>query len=276
MGRRRVSSEEGILVTYLGVDEAQLARHQREALAREECSNVWFTQDYTVPLLRKLFTDPSAIKILSLGCGVGQDVETMVDLGYDCWGIEPGYRRLVWQSRVHKDRLVVADGRALPFEDQSFDVVLSFGVLEHVGQENLPGIQMAPTVTEERQQFANELIRVTCTEGYIIISTPNKHCPIDFWDHGNPRWGLRPHCPWEQFTVSLRELKIFFITNGRCKEMSVLPLEGAFKFQQVRQRLWGKILYWPGRLFLRIMFHGWFKFLASSPLNPFLIVWVRK
>jgi len=261
---------------YLGVDEAQLARHQREALAAEERSNVWFTQDYTVPLLRRLFADPSGTRILSVGCGVGQDVETMVGLGHDCWGIEPGYRRVAWQSRLHKDRLFVGDGRALPFEDESFDVVLSFGVLEHIGQENVPHLQMAPTVAEERRQFANELIRVTRMEGYIIISTPNKHCPIDFWHHVNRRWGVRPHSPWEQFTVSLGELKTFFISNGGCKEMTVLPLEGAFKVQRLRRRLWGKILYWPGSVFFRIMFHRWFKFLASSPLNPFLIVCVRK
>lgn len=59
---------------------------------------------------------------------------------------------------------VIADGRALPLADRSFDIVFSNSVIEHVGQ---PASQV---------QFANELRRVGCQ---YWVQTPNRRFPVE-------------------------------------------------------------------------------------------------
>lgn len=59
---------------------------------------------------------------------------------------------------------VQADGRNLPFEDKSFDFVLSNAVIEHVGDE------------QDQMRFVSELARVgKCW----VFTTPNRLFPIE-------------------------------------------------------------------------------------------------
>lgn len=60
---------------------------------------------------------------------------------------------------------VKTDGSCLPFPDQSFDLVVSFAVVEHVGNR------------AQQRAFVRELCRVgrTC-----FITTPNRWYPIEF------------------------------------------------------------------------------------------------
>ena len=57
------------------------------------------------------------------------------------------------------------DGSKLPFADKSFDLVVSFAVLQHVGSRY------------QQQQFIDELCRVSHR---CFITTPNRWYPIDF------------------------------------------------------------------------------------------------
>lgn len=59
---------------------------------------------------------------------------------------------------------VTADGRALPFADNSFSIVYSNAVIEHVGP------------ISDQIQFLKELYRVA-PRGY--LTTPNRHFPIE-------------------------------------------------------------------------------------------------
>lgn len=61
----------------------------------------------------------------------------------------------------------------LPFENQSFDVVVSFETIEHVGEE----IQ---------RKFLEEICRVLKPEGTLIMSTPNKAVYTDLVEGENP------------------------------------------------------------------------------------------
>ena len=61
-------------------------------------------------------------------------------------------------------RLVVADGRHLPFADGEFDVAVSNAVVEHVGTE------------DDQRALVHELCRVGRR---VFVSTPNRWFPIE-------------------------------------------------------------------------------------------------
>ncbi len=63
-------------------------------------------------------------------------------------------------------KFIKADGRKLPLESASYDVVHSSAVLEHVGNE------------EKQIQFLSEMWRVARKS--IFITTPNRWFPIEF------------------------------------------------------------------------------------------------
>ena len=42
---------------------------------------------------------------------MGTDVQTLVEVGFDAYGIEPGYRQAAWDNLACKDRLIAADGK---------------------------------------------------------------------------------------------------------------------------------------------------------------------
>src|SRR5207244_5817486 len=116
------------------LSEASLEHWVVETIRWEEDENRRFAIEYTAPILSRLVGPPSAgSKILSVGCGVGTDVEALAELGWDAYGVEPGDRRAAWSRRRDQGRLYVADGRELPFPDASFDAVTAYGVIEHVG-----------------------------------------------------------------------------------------------------------------------------------------------
>ena len=73
---------------------------------------------------------------------------------------------------------VVADGRRLPFADQTFDLVYANAVIEHVGTE------------ADQQRFVDEVARVGRSW---VVTTPNRWFPIEahyhtFFRHWKPGW----------------------------------------------------------------------------------------
>lgn len=60
---------------------------------------------------------------------------------------------------------IQTDGRSLPFPDQSFDLVVSFAVIEHVGSR------------EQQVAFVQELCRVG---KQVCVTTPNRWFPLEF------------------------------------------------------------------------------------------------
>lgn len=62
-------------------------------------------------------------------------------------------------------KYVRADGLSLPFADKSFDLVVSFAVIEHIGSYR------------RQETFVRELLRVGKT---VFITTPNRWYPIEF------------------------------------------------------------------------------------------------
>lgn len=72
-----------------------------------------------------------------------------------------------WMEQVYPGlRFVPGDGKNLPFEDASFDLVFSSAVIEHVGS------------FEQQALFLKECYRVA--RKFVFITTPNRWYPIEF------------------------------------------------------------------------------------------------
>lgn len=118
-------------------------------------------------ILRRLGFDltPEA-RILDLGCGAGKTVYALRDAGYaNVVGFDiKDYLAL----RDPRDRSLFTIGSPestrLPYDDNSFDVVLSEQVLEHV---------------MDQVGFLRELHRILRPGGYSLHALPARYCPIE-------------------------------------------------------------------------------------------------
>jgi 2-polyprenyl-6-hydroxyphenyl methylase / 3-demethylubiquinone-9 3-methyltransferase len=90
---------------------------------------------------RKLFTDlkiaPQGCAALEVGCGGGILCEEIARMGFEATGIDPSAQSLhIAINHAHASGLEInyekGTGEALPFQDNSYDVVFCCDVLEHV------------------------------------------------------------------------------------------------------------------------------------------------
>ena len=87
-------------------------------------------------LFKELTKDISGNKCLEVGCGRGSISSYFADAGFDCTLLDYSQSVLdtaqkIFKRNNHKAQFVNGDANALPFEDESFDVVVSIGLLEH-------------------------------------------------------------------------------------------------------------------------------------------------
>lgn len=121
--------------------------------------------------------------VLDIGCGIGTTVNCLLKDGYDAYGIDLPI--MIEQWRYYKrdtEHYLSCDATNLPFPNNSFDLIMSMGVIEHIGTED-GDCTLRNNYKETRQNYANEILRVIKPGGSIIISCPNKSFPIDI-QHG--------------------------------------------------------------------------------------------
>ena len=99
-------------------------------------------------------------KVLEIGCGRGTLVHRLTMQGLDVVGVETSETRIE-ESRALYGALPIEriSGTALPFQDEQFDLVLSFDVLEHI---------------PDTQRHLLEVRRVLKPGGWYLLQTPNK------------------------------------------------------------------------------------------------------
>ena len=211
-------------------------------------------------------------RILDCGCGNGVSVDILNDAGFEAWGNDVStLRKWQWKERRHRDRLVVASAMSLPFPDAYFDVVISSGVIEHIGVEEsaLPrySVRAMPHQRELRLSFFREVTRVLAPGGLLFIDCPNGRFPIDFW-HADAPGRPRVHSPFESFLPSFKEIASLVSEVMPGATIDALSPYRRLQFHQASQHWYGRLLATPGDWFLRFMP----PFIAASPLNPFLVV----
>ena len=105
---------------------------------------------------------------LDVGCGTGVLAARLADAGYEVTGADPSAGMLARLRERRPDLAAVqASGTELPFESDSFDVVLSVATFHHIAE---PGAVRATLA---------EMTRVSRPGGRVLV-----------WDHNprNPYW----------------------------------------------------------------------------------------
>jgi len=123
---------------------------------------------------------PPCSKILDAGCGPGVMAGKLMERGYAVWGIdfaEPMIRKA--RELCGSDQFGVGDVEHIPFPDNTFDVVVSLGVIEYL---------------ESDEQALREIRRVLKPGGRAVIAISNGRSPLLRLDRVLRRGGalLRP------------------------------------------------------------------------------------
>ena len=99
-------------------------------------------------------------KILEIGCGIGTIVFELMKQGYDARGTDISQVAIEYgRGKYEGIRLDVQSAEELAFDNEAFDVVLSFDLFEHIARID---------------QHVSEVGRVLKPGGYYLLQTPNK------------------------------------------------------------------------------------------------------
>jgi hypothetical protein len=189
--------------------------------------------------------------LLARTVGLTRDMRVL-DVGgtVDIWRLAPVMPRLVLLNQARAryeigagETVVLGDGASLPFADQSFDLVFSNSVIEHVGSR------------AAQARFAAEIARVG---KQYWVQTPNRYFPVEhhMWTpfvHWLPRsWQaaiLKRFSIWRLVTNYDAAQREFYVNHylDSIRLLSASDLRAFF----------------PGATILRERFLGWTKSLIA-------------
>lgn len=156
-------------------------------------------------------------QILEIGCGTGYGsdylspvTDSMVSI--DLW--EEGIASCHKELSKHNLSFIPANALKLPFKDASFDVIISFQVIEHFSREDCA-------------QYLLEIKRTLKKNGVFIATTPNSNLRLlPFQKQRNPEH-LR-----EYDRRTLRRL-----LRARFEEVDILGLNATDEIMEIERRL---------------------------------------
>ena len=132
--------------------------------------NIWIDDDNNldgvISFLESRF-DLRGKRILDFGCGWGTDLIFCLKKGYDAFGIDISWEKAKFHTlRVQRrnypkfwiERFILSQGENLPFKSESFDLVYSNQVIEHV---------------KDLERCISEIFRVLKKDGILYIRAPN-------------------------------------------------------------------------------------------------------
>jgi len=244
------------------------------AIEDEETTNRETVDRYWAPMFRLMLPESGTrAKILSLGCGVGADVDRLVEFGFDAIGIDNGKRTNLWVRRQCPERLIRGNGKHMPFEDASFDVIFCGCVFPHVGVVGT-SFHVTADFYKQRAELAAEMGRVLRPGGRIFACNPNRYFPFDpFHGHQSGKATLRPTMPWQRLLLSCGDYFRMFRPFGFVCA-TPLPVESYWSFTNSRKTWKGRMLAAPVAFLLRMVSR--IAILRGSPLNPWLVVMIEK
>ncbi len=143
---------------------AESRSNLNKAALRGEPSYVWRAgQERRLSMIRQYAAERAQGMILENGCGVGEYLQRLSEQAKLAVGLDVDLERVV---ETHQKGLTVqlAVGEALPHAANTFDLILSNEVIEHV--------------QDDRQTVA-EMVRVLKPGGRILLFCPNRGYPFE-------------------------------------------------------------------------------------------------
>jgi len=115
-------------------DRLAEARYDKHAGLHEAHYKQYHFEDELEKIRRML----PAGTILDLGCGIGRDAAMFSEAGYEVVGIDRAEQLLtIAEKRVPNATFVAGDLRALPFDEETFDLIWSLASLVHFYDEDV-------------------------------------------------------------------------------------------------------------------------------------------
>jgi len=140
------------------------ARASSKAALRGEPSYVWRAgQERRFQMLHDAAAERIHGSVLEAGCGIGSYLFRLQKEARQAVGLDIELERA---SQAHQgaDQVVCGAGESLPFPDESFDLVLSHEVIEHV-QDDRAAVQ--------------EIVRTLRPGGRLVLFCPNRGYPVE-------------------------------------------------------------------------------------------------
>jgi SAM-dependent methyltransferase len=221
-----------------------------------------------------------AKRLLDLGCGNGYAVAAWHSVGVQAVGVDISRYRLSRWVEEHRERrpFVLADAKNLPFRPGTFDVVISSGMIEHVGvreSTNPYTVSAEAGQDESRAQVVGELSRILRSGGISYLDFPNGSFPVDFW-HGNQVGALRWHGTPDALLPRFRDVARWALGAGMTARLEALT--GRLAFRQVGRHWWGRWSTFPMAMLIRLLDNavaqGWLRLPAL--LYPYLVISLRR
>ncbi len=125
--------------------------------------------------LEEYLPEVSKLRILDLGCGAGGVCVSLANRNNRVVGLDLD-KKLINLTKINvsdsEDYFppnggvseILSSGTNLPFEDETFDLVICNDVIEHL---------------DEQEELIREIYRVLKIGGYLYLTTPNKRYPIE-------------------------------------------------------------------------------------------------
>jgi SAM-dependent methyltransferase len=269
---------QGAEFTDFDLDEEDV--RQRAILEQETEGVSARMEGFFLPLIRRyaLYSRKSldGLTILDCGCGNGLSVDILREHGMNAWGIDAGRaRHQQWHRRRARAQLISANALRIPFAAAAFDVVLSSGLVEHIGiheEEETDGYHAhrLPECEQQRRQFVSELVRVLKNDGFILLDHPNGAFPADFW-HGGEAGSIRWHRRHGDMLPRFAEIATFFRQADSALNLVSLSPSRRLSFNKVGVHWYGRIFAPVMKAWLQVMDIRPLSFLARSFLNPYLV-----
>jgi SAM-dependent methyltransferase len=135
-----------------------------KAALRGEPSYVWREgQQRRMQIITTAAGERIRATILENGCGIGMYVAHLLPFGGTVIGLEYDLERARTARQVSANILGAA-GEALPFEPDSFDLILSHEVIEHV---------------QDDRAAVREIVRTLRPGGRLVLFCPNRGYPFE-------------------------------------------------------------------------------------------------
>jgi SAM-dependent methyltransferase len=154
-------------------------------------TSVIYPHETTIAAIERLGVE----SVLEVGAGSGRDLEELDSLGYRVGFSDISSEAVGGFARRNADSVALrVDARNLPLADNSFDLVMSLGVLEHFDRA-------------ERGDILREQFRVA--RRYVLVDVPQKWAPATFITKALNLVGAWPHGDESPFAYGdlVREVK---------------------------------------------------------------------